>query len=94
LDDARNEDGSPAQDLDRRNPSAAVAPGAVPSRSSLADLHRTIQEAFGWMNCHLHEFTIDGVRYGIDDGEGWGDPPRDERKARLSKVAPVGGRFK
>jgi hypothetical protein len=36
---------------------------------------------------------IGGVRYGIDDGEGWGDPPRDERKARLAKVGPVGGRF-
>jgi hypothetical protein len=65
----------------------------VPSRSNLADLHGTIQEAFGWMDCHLHEFTVDGVRYGIDDGEGWGDPPRDERKARLAKVTPAGARF-
>lgn len=65
----------------------------VPSRSTLADLHRTIQEAFGWMDCHLHQFTIGGVRYGIDDGEGWGDPPRDERKAKLAKVAPAGSRF-
>jgi hypothetical protein len=65
----------------------------VPSRASLAELHGTIQEAFGWFDGHLHEFMLDGVRYGIDDGEGWGDPPRDERRSRLSNVAPKGARI-
>jgi hypothetical protein len=39
-----------------------------------------------------HEFDIGGVRYGIDDGEGW-DPPKDERRARLERLVPVGARF-
>jgi hypothetical protein len=33
-----------------------------------------LQAAFGWWDSHLHEFEIDGVRYGTDDGEGWGPP--------------------
>ncbi len=66
----------------------------VPSDISLACLHRVIQELFGWWDYHLHEYTIDGVRYGIDDGEGWGDPPVDERRTKLATVAPKGSRFR
>ena len=29
----------------------------VPSTSSLAFLHEVIQIAFGWMNCHMYQFT-------------------------------------
>jgi hypothetical protein len=65
----------------------------VPSRITLAQLHRVIQEAFGWWDCHLHEFEIDGVEYGIDDGEGWGEPPVDERRTKLDAVASEGARF-
>lgn len=57
---------------------------------TLARLHDVIQMAMGWDDYHLHEFEIGGVRYGIDDGEGWGPPPKDERRARLHQVAPVG----
>ena len=31
---------------------------------TLADLHEYIQAAFGWWNYHLHQFDIDGERYG------------------------------
>lgn len=31
--------------------------------------------------------------YGIDDGEGWGDPPVDERRVNLGEVASAGARF-
>ncbi len=39
----------------------------VPASLSLAGLHSVIQVAFGWTDSHLHEFGIDGERYG--DGE-------------------------
>ncbi len=66
----------------------------VPSTATLAQLHQVIQELFGWWNYHLHEFEIDGVSYGIDDGEGWGDPPVDERRTRLGAVVAAGSRFR
>jgi hypothetical protein len=65
----------------------------VPSSITLGRLHQVIQEAFGWWDYHLHEFEIDGVRYGTDDDEGWGEPPRDEHRAKLGKVAAKGARF-
>ena len=62
----------------------------VAESASLLDLHEVLQGAFGWYDCHLHEFEIDGVRYGPDDGEGWGPPPKSERRARLGTVARQG----
>ncbi len=42
---------------------------------TLDDLHAQIQAAMGWTNSHLHDFDINGKRYGdpelLDDG--WGD---------------------
>ncbi len=64
----------------------------VPSNISLAELHEVVQAAFGWWGYHLHEFDIGGVRYGIDDDEGW-EPPEDERRARLDKLAASGLSF-
>ncbi len=65
----------------------------VPEDTTLDRLHEILQAAFGWWNCHLHEFEIDGVHYGIDDGECWGDPPRDERRARLRNLVKAGSSF-
>ena len=62
----------------------------VAESASLLDLHEVLQGAFGWYDCHLHEFEIDGVRYGTDDGEGWGPPPKSERRTRLGTVARQG----
>lgn len=62
----------------------------VPESASLLDLHGILQGAFGWYDCHLHEFEIDGVRYGTNDGDGWGPPPKNERRARLGSVAGQG----
>jgi len=64
----------------------------VPSGVTLLRLHKVIQELFDWWDYHLHEFEIDGVRYGSDDGDDW-EPPLDERKAKLDKLAPKGNRF-
>lgn len=62
----------------------------VAESATLLDLHNVLQGAFGWYDCHLHEFEIDGVRYGTDDGEGWGPPVKDERRTRLGRIASEG----
>lgn len=36
----------------------------VPDNLTLAGLDQVIQTAMGWTNSHLHEFEIDGQRYG------------------------------
>ncbi len=65
----------------------------VPEATTLLRLHEVLQAAFGWWDSHLHEFEIDGVRYGNDDEEGWGPPPRSERRARLGAVTAEGMTF-
>jgi len=65
----------------------------VPSGMTLAELHAVLQVAMGWDDYHLHQFEIAGVTYGIDDGEGWGPAPRDERRAKLDRVARKGTGF-
>jgi hypothetical protein len=60
----------------------------VPWTWHLGQLHLTIQAAFGWWDCHLHEFNIGGLRYGdpvlLEEGA-FEDSPRafDEREVRL-----------
>jgi len=51
----------------------------VPSDSTIADLHATLQIALGWSDEHLHRFVIQGRRYG--DG-GRSDP----RRVRLADL--------
>jgi hypothetical protein len=53
----------------------------VPAGYSFWDLHVAIQDAMGWLDCHLHEFRIgesgaeDPVLIGIPDDELWDDMP-------------------
>ena len=53
-------------------------------------LHLYIQAAFGWWNYHLHQFEIDGVRYGPPepDGMDFGLETEDEGEAVLSALLP------
>lgn len=53
-------------------------------------LHLYIQAAFGWWNYHLHQFEIDGVRYGPPepDGMDFGLEMEDESEAVLSALLP------
>jgi hypothetical protein len=37
----------------------------VTSETTIAELHATIQIAFGWSDSHLHQFVIHGKSYGI-----------------------------
>jgi hypothetical protein len=39
----------------------------VPGELSLAGLHAVVQVAMGWTDSHLHEFDVDGARYGLPD---------------------------
>ena len=61
---------------------------------TLLGLHLCIQAAFGWWNYHLHQFLIDGRRYGLPDPEDFdfGDRMVDGSGAVLSKLIPKSGR--
>jgi hypothetical protein len=65
----------------------------LPSGASLASLHRALQAVMGWEGYHLHEFNIEGRRYGVDDGESWDEPPLDERQHRLRELLDAGATF-
>lgn len=73
----------------------------VPASLNLHQLHYLIQSAFGWQDCHLHEFIISegealvtyGTRYQftLEPGEG---PDRSDRALRLFRAFPeVGSRL-
>jgi hypothetical protein len=61
---------------------------------TLADLHEYIQVAFGWWNYHMHQFDIDGERYGppVPDDMDFGLDMIDETDVPLSKLIPKSGR--
>lgn len=70
----------------------------VPDNITLVKLHRVIQEAMGWYDCHLHEFVIDHRHYGMVDPEedpSWGIGPEliDEKRKKLEKVLGRNRRF-
>jgi hypothetical protein len=66
----------------------------VDAGSTLDQVHEVIQAAFGWWNCHLHEFEIDGTRYGDPDpDDDWGPPTVNERRIRLDTVVTAGSTF-
>ncbi|MEU5720278.1 plasmid pRiA4b ORF-3 family protein [Micromonospora sp. NPDC047738] len=65
----------------------------VPGGYTLDRLHRVVQHAMGWRDCHLHSFEIDGCQYGEPDPDG--DLAfRDELDVRLDEVLGKGGRFR
>jgi hypothetical protein len=51
----------------------------VRSDTTVADLHQTLQVAFGWSNEHLHRFVIQGRLYGDDS-------LFDSRRVRLADL--------
>jgi hypothetical protein len=65
----------------------------VPSDITLGKLHKIIQLAMGWYDCHMHEFEIQGQSYGqpmpeLDDLD-----IISERTVRLNQVV-TGEKFK
>ncbi len=57
----------------------------VPSSTTLSQLHLIIQAAMGWWNCHLHQFSIQGIDYGEPQPE-YGLDMRDEKRVKLNQV--------
>lgn len=72
----------------------------VPGEVTLAELHEVLQVAMGWTDSHLHEFEVDGARYGMPDPN-W-DPDADwdldevtnESQVTLCQVAGEGSRLR
>ena len=63
----------------------------VPDTIKLSKLDRIIQEAFGWTNSHLHEFSFGTKRYGMVDAiedQEWDEenPLLDERKFTIGML--------
>ena len=64
----------------------------VSSRTTLKQLHHILQIAMGWEDSHLHEYIVDGQRYGTPDPHY--DAPGDvvpETRVRLERVLPEPG---
>lgn len=59
----------------------------------LADLHGHLQAAFGWEDYHMHQFEIDGKRYGtpLPDDFDYGVEVIDESSISLSDLLPKSG---
>jgi len=57
----------------------------VPDTVTLAQLHQIIQAAMGWYDSHLHQFTVDRVRYGVPDPDDF-EEVRDERRVKLKQI--------
>src|SRR5438552_12948768 len=65
----------------------------VRSDSTIADLHATLQLAFGWSDEHLNRFVVHGREYGVAHPGGlwFRDDPQEVRLADLG--LRVGERF-
>ena len=62
----------------------------VSDQIPLASLHLLVQVVMGWEHSHLHQFIVDGVRYGEPDPE-YDDEMKDERRFKLHAIAPEKG---
>ena len=58
----------------------------VPSDITLTKLHKRIQIAMGWFDCHLHEFVINNERYGQPEPDWDYDEVISEQRKRLLKT--------
>lgn len=61
---------------------------------SLADLHWVLQDAMGWEDEHLHEFSAGKARFPMDDGEDYGplfgEPSRPESQVTIGQLVAEG----
>jgi len=64
----------------------------VRSNITLAKLHHIIQAVMGWMDYHLHQFTVEGRYFGLPHPD-YGDSleMNDERRVKLNQVVPGEG---
>ena len=59
----------------------------VPGTVRLNKLHRMIQAAMGWEDCHLHAFEIAGSRYGMQFDD---FPPDELDEKTVTVLAAIG----
>ncbi len=93
-DSAQAEDLAPLLSLRLRVTLLDVAPPVwrevlVPANLTFAQLHKVLQAAMGWQDCHLHEFDVGGQAIGPPAPQDFfaGDRPiLDERKIRLGDL--------
>ncbi len=64
----------------------------VSSNITFEALHDIIQPAFGWSDCHLHEFEIDNLRIGTNDEDSI-EPVEEESEFVLDEYAQRGDTF-
>ena len=64
----------------------------VPGELSLAGLHAVVQVAMGWTDSHLHEFDVDGARYGLPDPDWDAGEVGDEARVKLFRLLGQGDR--
>lgn len=59
------------------------------SETTLKQFHHILQIAMGWEDCHLHEYIVDGRRYGRPDSS-YDEPGKVVRESgvRLAAVLP------
>jgi hypothetical protein len=65
---------------------------SVPAAMPLSGLHEVLQVAFGWQNCHLHDFRVGDMRFSAPSVE---DEmfSVDEGAAPLGAIVSVGSTF-
>ena len=65
----------------------------VPGEITLAGLHEVVQVAMGWTDSHLHEFDVDGARYGLPDPDWDTGEVVDEARVKLFRLLGQGDRM-
>lgn len=65
----------------------------VPGSVRLDKLHLMMQAAFGWENCHLHDFTIGDGRYGTHIDDDYPEDELDERSVTVVQALEGVNRF-
>jgi hypothetical protein len=63
----------------------------IPANATFWAFHVAIQDAMGWLDCHLHEFNVtdqsgDELRIGIPEDDGWGEPAIPGWQRKLSPI--------
>jgi hypothetical protein len=65
---------------------------AVSTAMSFADVHRVVQAAMGWLDCHLWHFELDGRRYAmrLPSEPGWKERYQDAERETLGTLLDGG----
>lgn len=62
----------------------------IPGQWHLGRVHGVLQTAMGWTDSHLHQFDVDGRRFGVPDPD-WDDDVQRETLVRLHEALAAPG---